>query len=89
MLSGAEVQNHFARGQGQVTNDPPTADFTFSADNLEVAFDGTASTDGDGTITGYSWDFGDGQSSTAASPDHTLRRVGQLPGPAHGDRRRR
>ncbi len=76
VLSGAEVQNHFARGQGQVTNEPPTADFTFSADDLEVGFDGTTSTDGDGTINGYSWDFGDGQTSTAASPDHTYAASG-------------
>ena len=72
----AEVQDHFARGQGQVTNEPPTADFNFSADDLDVAFDGTASTDPDGTISAYSWDFGDGQSSTASSPDHTYAAAG-------------
>ncbi len=76
VLSGPEVQNHFARGQGQVTNDPPTANFSFAADNLDVAFNGTASTDGDGTIAAYAWDFGDGQTSTAASPNHSYASPG-------------
>jgi PKD repeat protein len=74
-LSAAEVQNHFARGQGQVPNEPPTANFTFAADNLAVRFTGT-STDSDGTIAAYAWDFGDGGTSTAASPDHRYAQSG-------------
>ena len=76
VLSAAEVQDHFARSQGGPANQPPTADFDFTADDLEVAFDGTASTDPDGTIEDYSWDFDDGQSSTAESPDHTYAAAG-------------
>lgn len=36
---------------------PPTADFTFADDELEVEFGGT-SDPGDGTIVSYLWDFG-------------------------------
>jgi len=76
VLSAAEVQSHFARGQGQVPNEPPTSSFTFAADNLDVEFDGTAATDSDGTIAAYAWDLGDGGTSTAASPDHRYAKSG-------------
>jgi hypothetical protein len=36
-----------------------------------VAFDATRSSDLDGTITSYSWDFGDGGTATGATPRHT------------------
>jgi len=51
-------------------NLPPTAGFTFSTSDLTANFtDG--SSDGDGTIDSRSWDFGDGNTSTASSPSHT------------------
>jgi PKD repeat protein len=37
---------------------------------LTVAFDGSASTDVDGTITSYTWAFGDGQTATGARTQH-------------------
>ena len=43
---------------------------------LSVVFDGTASTDADGTIAGYAWDFDDGNTSTADSLIHTFTAVG-------------
>ncbi|HWY00582.1 MAG TPA: PKD domain-containing protein, partial [Mycobacterium sp.] len=48
----------------------PTANFTFSANGLTVAFTDT-STDAGGTIGSYAWTFGDGGTSTAANPSHT------------------
>jgi Zn-dependent metalloprotease len=47
----------------------PTADFSSSVDGLTVNFT-DASTD-DGSIASRSWDFGDGESSTATNPSHT------------------
>lgn len=41
-----------------------------------LQFDGTASTDPDGTIVSYIWDFGDGSSGTGATPTHTYSVAG-------------
>jgi PKD repeat protein len=51
-------------------NVPPTADYSFVC-NAEVCTFTDASTDGDGTIASYAWDFGDGNTSTEADPVHT------------------
>ncbi|MFT4216806.1 MAG: PKD domain-containing protein [Micropruina sp.] len=59
-----------------VVNGKPTAAFTSSASFLEVSFDGTGSTDADGTIAGYAWDFGDGSTGTGASPEHSYAAAG-------------
>ena len=42
---------------------------------LDVAFTGSNSTD-DGTIVSYSWDFGDGNTSDVADPQHTYTNPG-------------
>jgi len=39
---------------------------------LTVSFDGAASTDTDGTITSYFWNFGDGSTSTGKTAPHTF-----------------
>ncbi|MBN1808086.1 MAG: DNRLRE domain-containing protein [Planctomycetes bacterium] len=38
---------------------------------LDVSFTSTGSSDPDGTITAYAWDFGDGATASGASADHT------------------
>jgi len=55
---------------------PPTADFSFAANFLEVTFtDGSAANDGN--ITGYAWDFGDGVgTSTDQNPVYTYAAAG-------------
>jgi PKD repeat protein len=45
-------------------NQPPTASFSFSCENLSCNFDASASSDPDGFISVYNWDFGDGANST-------------------------
>jgi PKD repeat protein len=58
-----------------VSTDAPTADFTFSqlppntAHNVQFNSSGSQAAPGR-TIASYSWDFGDGGSSTLASPTH-------------------
>lgn len=54
------------------SNQPPTAAFTYSCDELTCDFDGRSSFDGDGTITSYSWNFGDSGSGTGAQTNHTF-----------------
>lgn len=43
---------------------------------LTVQFSSAGSSDPDGTIVSYSWNFGDGGSSTAANPSHTYSSAG-------------
>ncbi|SOC81126.1 Peptidase inhibitor I9 [Salinimicrobium sediminis] len=51
-------------------NNSPQADFSFSADLLDLEFIDQSS-DSDGNITAWSWDFGDGNSSNQQNPQHT------------------
>lgn len=59
-LGAVPVAEHYTLGAGQSPNAKPTADFTISKDKLEVSLDASASKDSDGSISSYSWDFGDG-----------------------------
>ncbi|MEN6410289.1 MAG: S8 family serine peptidase [Anaerolineaceae bacterium] len=56
-------------------NQPPTAGFTYTTSGLTATFTDT-STDSDGTIVSWGWDFGDGGSSTAQNPTHTYAAAG-------------
>src|SRR5207302_8605876 len=60
------------------TDVPPTASFTASGTSADtpVSFDGTGSTDVDGTIASYSWNFGDGITATGATPTHVYGKGG-------------
>ncbi len=70
-LSASEVQSHFAAGTGSTpTNQPPTAKFTSTATKLSASFDASTSTGNDDSIAGYSWNFGDGNTDTGATPTH-------------------
>jgi len=53
----------------------PTANFTYSASGLTVNFTDT-STDSGGSIGMHSWNFDDGNTSTAANPSHTYASAG-------------
>jgi PKD repeat protein len=55
----------------QATNKPPTAAFTYTFSGQTVTFDASGSSDTDGTITEYKWDFGDGSSGSGAQVQHT------------------
>jgi PKD repeat protein len=64
-------------GPGTV-NQPPTADFTYTSDDLTVTFT-DASTDADGDALAWSWDFGDAITSTLQNPSHTYAIAGTYP----------
>jgi PKD repeat protein len=55
--------------------EPPTADFTSSCTDLDCSFTDQSS-DSDGIIASWSWDFGDGASSSAKNPAHSYAAAG-------------
>ena len=59
---------------------PPTANINVVTANpvaaSPVTFDGSASTDSDGQVTGYAWKFGDGTTGTGVSPQHSFGGAG-------------
>ncbi|MBE0643468.1 MAG: PKD domain-containing protein [Bacteroidetes bacterium] len=66
---------------GSAVNMPPVAVAaatpTSGTAPLTVSFDGSSSSDPDGSITGYAWDFGDGSgTSTLESPSYTYSSAG-------------
>ena len=73
-FSGSSVTVKHQVSPAPVPNNAPTADFRFSCTDLDCVFT-DESTDGDGNVVGWTWDFGDpgsgGQNgSTSQSPSH-------------------
>ena len=62
------------------TNQQPTAVATATPTSgtasLVVAFSGSGSSDPDGTISSYAWQFGDGTTGVGATPSHTYTTSG-------------
>jgi PKD repeat protein len=65
---------------GAPPNQPPVARATATPASgtvpLSVAFDGSTSSDADGSIVSYSWTFGDGANATGATANHTYTTAG-------------
>ena len=59
-----------------VTTAAPIAAFVVSCSGLSCSFDGSDSSDTDGTLVTYSWDFGDGTSADAELAQHTYAQAG-------------
>jgi len=60
-------------------NDAPVADANgpyAGTVGTPVVFDGSGSSDVDGTIASYAWDFGDGSTGTGVSPSHAYAAPG-------------
>jgi len=81
VLSAAALMPHAANVPAQTAGTlPPVADFTnttYPASNLTVMVDATSSTDPDGTIVSYGWDFGDGGAASGVVAYHTYATWGQ------------
>ena len=65
-------------------------DFTACA-NQEVTFDGSKSSDPDGVVNSFTWDFGDGNTGSGMNPKHTYKQPGKynvilsITGDSNGD----
>ena len=67
-------------GNRPPANTAPTAQMSVTATTghapLQIDFDASQSTDADGTIVSFAWDFGDGNSAIGAVVSHTYTDVG-------------
>lgn len=61
---------------GTVVNQPPVAAFTSTANGLTLSVNGSGSSDPDGTIASYAWNFGDGGTATGATASRTYAAAG-------------
>ena len=81
------------RVSGAVGNRPPAAVIsatpTTGVAPLTVSFDGSASTDPDGTVKSWAWSFGDGSVATGSVGHARLLVAGDVLGVADGHRQRR
>jgi PKD repeat protein len=58
-------------------NQQPVASFTSTTSNLVATFDGSTSSDPDGSVASWAWDFGDSSTGTGAKPPaHTYAAAG-------------
>jgi uncharacterized delta-60 repeat protein len=79
-VTDSEGQTATVTKQVSVADRPPTAVFSYAPSSPKtgeaVSFDGAASSDPDGAVSSYSWDFGDGSSATGATPSHAYAAAG-------------
>lgn len=77
--SHSDIVTHSVYVTSSVTNQPPIANFTWQpvdASVNETIYFYDNSTDPDGTITSWQWDFGDGNTSTQQNPTHVYTSPG-------------
>ncbi|MBW3603586.1 MAG: PKD domain-containing protein [Actinobacteria bacterium] len=79
-LSAAEIASDMdtpvSGGGGTPTNQPPTAVIASDCTGLTCTFDGAASSDTDGQIVEWAWDFGDGATASGQTATHTYAAEG-------------
>ena len=74
-LTTAQITNHYQIGKGPHL--PPVAVIAQEAAGQSVTFSGKGSTaSGDADLQGYAWSFGDGATSTEATPTHKYATAG-------------
>lgn len=89
-IGATELSASFVRSTGgslsdgfrltKAANQPPTAAFTASTSGLTVVTDASTSSDPDGTVSSYAWQFGDGATATGKTPPpHSYSTGGTYP----------
>lgn len=66
-------------GGGTPPNETPVAKFSSTVSGLVAAVDGSGSSDADGSLAAYTWDFGDGGTASGATASHTYAAAGTYP----------
>ena len=67
----ATLTDSFTITRDTSANVPPVASFTSSCTTLTCTFNGSGSSDSDGTISDYAWSFGDGAEASGVNTSHT------------------
>ena len=79
-LTAEQIANHYQLGaNGVAPNELPSASFTSSVNTLTATFDASGSSDPDGTLVGYAWNFGNGTTGTGVNPSVTYAAAGTYP----------
>ncbi|GAB2504797.1 hypothetical protein GCM10027063_50060 [Promicromonospora xylanilytica] len=77
VLSAAKVLDHYTVAtNGGRPNQAPVADAAATIHGFALTADGSGSTDPDGTIASWAWNFGDGTTGTGQEATHTYAAPG-------------
>ena len=71
--SGIDGSSNWSGGTlfiGPLANEAPVPSISANCSGQVCTFDGSASSDADGTVLNYAWDFGDGGTATGAQAEH-------------------
>jgi chitodextrinase len=83
VVTGLAVVTTGCIGAPGLGNNPPIASFTVSGDLVAIGetvlFDGSASSDPEGPLALYQWNFGDGNGATGVNTSHEYSSAGVYP----------
>ena len=74
---GSQSDTHNVTIENSLPNNSPTVDFSYVTSRKKVTFI-DRSTDSDGTIVSWLWDFGDGTYNIMQNPEHKYTKFGNF-----------